>query len=88
MWDTPARFALLRLQQVNGVKQVEIADQLRITQPNVSNWSRGLSRPNPHHREMLEVLYGIPRSDWLTLQELDALQRARASVESPDPEAA
>lgn len=52
-----------------------IARALGITQPAVSNWLRGVSRPEHVHRFALERLCGIPALDWDTAEERERRER-------------
>ena len=54
---------------VEGRSQTELARLLAISQPSVSQWLRGTSRPEHHHRIALERIAGIPVTDWLTRKE-------------------
>lgn len=49
--------------------QSSLARELRINQSAVSQWARGLSRPEAHYREALETLCGIPARSWQTIAE-------------------
>jgi hypothetical protein len=62
--------------------QKRIADALRISQPSVSGWVRGTSRPEPEYREALEHLLGVPRDAWLTSDERKVVAAAKAMAEA------
>jgi transcriptional regulator with XRE-family HTH domain len=63
-----------------GLSQTYIADKLGITQPSVSAWLRGHSRPEPHLRDALAILTGIPGHYWATDEELGVVERARLAA--------
>lgn len=78
--NTRGRVALGEyLASEGAMTQTEIASILDIKQPSISNWLRGLARPEPHLRVALEKLIGIPATDWQTKKEAksesDALKR-------------
>ncbi len=58
--------AVLTTQQIS---QVAIARKLQLSQNSVSLWTRGLSRPEHHHRLALQNLLTIPADSWLTRDE-------------------
>lgn len=47
-----------------GLTQRAIAAKLGVTQQAVSSWLHGGSSPDNRRRQELEVLVGVPRSDW------------------------
>lgn len=47
-----------------GRSQGYIAKKLGVSQPAVRNWVVGTSRPEPHFRDALQALCGIPPSAW------------------------
>jgi len=51
------------------MSQSALARMLGISQPSVSEWVRLRSRPEPHFRDALEIILGIPRDDWMTAAE-------------------
>lgn len=63
--------------------QSELARELGISQPSVSAWLRGHSRPDPHHRTALEVLASIPAASWETDEERSLVERLRARTAEP-----
>ncbi len=66
--------------------QTKLADDLGITQPSVSGWLTGKSRPEDAMREAVEILTGVPRAAWRTEAERDAVAELRARfTPSPDP---
>jgi transcriptional regulator with XRE-family HTH domain len=58
--------------------QTDLAKTLGVSQPSVSAWLRGDSRPEDHHREALEIITAIPRGLWRRDAEQDVVERARA----------
>lgn len=67
--------------------QTTIAKLLGISQPSVSAWLRGRSRPDSLQRELLELHMGIPSEDWYTDGERERIRRekrraARSGAES------
>jgi transcriptional regulator with XRE-family HTH domain len=81
--DCPETAGRIRLAEIlgdpaSGWSQSKIANALTIAQTSVSLWFRRRTRPEPHHREALECLLGIPRDAWKTD---DELVRERAVVE-------
>lgn len=61
--------------------QAKLAGFLGISQPSVSSWIRGVTRPEPHLREAVEILTGIPAKDWDTDGERALVDRLRAENE-------
>lgn len=62
--------------------QSSLARALGITQSSVSRWERRESRPEPHHRDAIELLSGgaVKASEWLTKAEQAAVARIRAEA--------
>lgn len=54
----------------DGKSRSRIADLLGISQPAVSGWVDGITRPNDVHRKALERLIGLPADDWMTRDEV------------------
>lgn len=54
--------------------QVWLAEALGVSQPPVSEWLSGRSRPSPVNRIAIESLTGIPASSWLTEEEVSKLE--------------
>jgi transcriptional regulator with XRE-family HTH domain len=67
-----------------------MAQQLGVSQPSISAWLAGRSRPDLANLFALQHLIGIPLDAWLTRQERDRLARLRewgpSSVGSVRPE--
>lgn len=61
-----------------GRSQAKFAAALGVGQPSVSLWVRGISRPEPHLREAIEIVAGIQRDAWTTSDERDAIEGVRA----------
>lgn len=52
--------------------QGRLALALGVSQPAVSGWASGKTRPETHHmRRAIERLLGIPADDWMTPEERD-----------------
>ncbi|MEP7124703.1 MAG: hypothetical protein ABJE95_27490 [Byssovorax sp.] len=73
MLDTEGRRLLN--ERLQNTTQIELAKSLEVHQSNVSLWSTGRTRPEPHHREALLVVLGIPTIAWLTPEELEVIAR-------------
>ena len=58
--------------------QASLAKALNVSQPSVSAWLCGRARPEPHLREAIEIVAGIPQSLWTTDEERAAVDRVRA----------
>jgi hypothetical protein len=59
--------------------QAWLATQLGVKQPIVSKWVRGLSRPEPHLRDAIEVLFPgrVLAADWRTDEEAGLIETLR-----------
>jgi hypothetical protein len=57
--------------------QSSLSRQLGLNQSAVSQWARGLSRPDAHMRDVLEFLCGIPARAWQTPAERAVVLAAR-----------
>lgn len=79
---TTASIALERWAETPGNSQGALARALGISQPSVSSWVRGTSRPEGHLREAIEMLIGIPVAWWATDEEQALVERVRADVVS------
>lgn len=78
--ETMARAALQAWLDGPGPErtQAALARTLGIAGPSVNGWVMGRSRPEPHLRLSLEILTGIPASDWDTDDERAVVERVRA----------
>lgn len=63
--------------------QTTLAERLGVSQPSVSAWLRGDSRPEDHHRESIQLLTGVPRESWRKPAEQAAVERIRFSLSEP-----
>ncbi len=54
---------------VGSTSQASLADALGIGQQTISAWKRGTCRPEPHHREALARVAGIPAASWYSARE-------------------
>jgi len=72
--------------------QSDLARDLGVSQPSVSEWVRMNTRPESHLRKAIQVLLGIPEGDWMTESELavigaasvTATERAKVSAEAAE----
>lgn len=85
MTKTKGREALRRLTERRGGDtplwtQGAIARAMGISQPSVSGWVSGQTRPGPEYRAALESLLGIARDEWLTSREAAVVARARGAA--------
>lgn len=62
-----------------GLSQKEAGAMIGVSGPAWCEWENG-GRAPVEHRAALEVLTGIPASDWATDREREAMEKARASV--------
>jgi hypothetical protein len=68
--QTVGRDKLLKWLEADSTRsRTQVARALGISQPAVSNWLRGVSRPEHMHRVALERLCGVPAGDWDTDEE-------------------
>jgi hypothetical protein len=89
MIETRGRQLLNRRLRPHGPhSQQWLATVLHIGQPSVSLWARGYSRPEPHHRLALWLLWRIPQRTWLTAAEREIVDSVKAFVtKEPGPTA-
>ena len=59
-----------------NLSQTEAAAVLGVTQPAVSQWTRGVSRPDPHLRRAIAAITAIPETSWETADERAQVERA------------
>lgn len=79
MLETRGRDLLnAKLRPLGDHSQQWLATTLSIGQPSVSLWSRGLARPEPHHRLALSILWDIAEHAWLTDDEWGVVNKVRA----------
>ena len=76
--DTEGRRLLARV--VASSSQAEVARQVGTEASSVSFWVDGKSRPLPHYREVLELLFGIPRESWMLPDERAKVDQARVQA--------
>lgn len=72
--------ALTRWLDLPGHSQAALATELEVSQPAVSAWARGVSRPEPHLRAALQLLTQIPPAAWDKVEERELVARVRARV--------
>lgn len=66
--NTPGRRMLNSL--LKSKSQAALARELEIEQQSISQWKRGVSRPEPHYREALQRVALIPFEAWYSPAEL------------------
>lgn len=81
------RLLRTKLRPLGTMSQKALADLFSIKQSSVSLWASGRSRPEPHHRAALEVLWGIPQDTWMTAEEAEIVKRVQAAAPSSPPPA-
>jgi hypothetical protein len=77
-YASKGRQRLIRWMRAGSIRergQSAIARSLELTQTAVRQWVVGMSRPEQRHRLAIEVLTGIPASDWELPEERKALKR-------------
>ncbi|HEV8462112.1 MAG TPA: helix-turn-helix domain-containing protein [Gaiellaceae bacterium] len=60
--------------------QTYVASMLGVKQPSVSQWLRGVSRPEAPQRTGLLMLAGIPEESWLQPNERAAIEATRERI--------
>lgn len=63
--------------------QSRLGREVGIAQSSVGLWVHGKARPEPHLREILELLLGIPESSWMTDEERAQVASTRARLTPP-----
>ena len=58
------------LKPLGSVSQATLAASMGIGQQTISAWKRGSCRPEPHHRDALARIAGIPAECWYSPDEL------------------
>lgn len=58
------------LKPLGSVSQATLAATMGIGQQTISAWKRGSCRPEPHHRDALARIAGIPAEAWYSPDEL------------------
>ena len=69
------------LKPIGSVSQATLAAAMSIGQQTISAWKRGTCRPEPHHRDALARIAGIPADAWYSPDEL-AVSRGAPVQES------
>lgn len=59
-----------------------LAKLLGLSQPAVSGWRLGKTRPEQPHRDMLFMLCGIPQPSWELPAERERREKTLASIEA------
>lgn len=57
----------------HGYNQPRFAKLLKLRQSTISNWLTRRSRPEPDHRLLLQRIVGIDANDWITADEIAAM---------------
>jgi len=65
-----------------GPSQVRVAELLGVSQPLISDWRRGMKRPNGDQRFLLRVLFGIPVDAWRMLDEQQRIAEAVRRIQA------
>ena len=55
----PPKKTIRQLRQERGWSQVTVGVRLGVAGRTVSNWERGLTRPNQQHQQALADLFGV-----------------------------
>jgi transcriptional regulator with XRE-family HTH domain len=76
---TPAAKGLKKWIADNS-SQTAVAKVLGVKQPTVSAWVSGHARPEPHLRDALAELTGIPTEQWELKVERDQRSKALARI--------
>lgn len=74
---TEGRDLFARFLRQRRMTQIEIAEIMGVRQSSISLWVKGRSRPEHHHRLLLEEFADIPTDAWMTEEDRVALQAAR-----------
>ncbi|MFG1860812.1 helix-turn-helix domain-containing protein [Microbispora bryophytorum] len=74
---------LRKARLAKGLQQHDIARQVGVSQPKVSEWERGVKTPESHHVRKLIELLEIPVGDYFDMltQVADPVERAIAKSE-------
>ena len=88
---TEGRALLVQLLTADdGPTEREIGENTGVSQPSVSAWKNGWSRPDEFRRVLLEKRYAIPADSWRTQLEQERRSRLMTglTVSNPQPETA
>lgn len=66
MLDTIARRKLAEKIDAKEITQSSLAKELGLSQPSISAWKQGKTRPETHQRQAIRRVLDIPEDDWLT----------------------
>jgi len=75
--------ALRSMMEQQGMSQAALAEKLSISQPSVSAWMRGHTRPDHVLRAAIELLFAIPSDWWRTEEERQQLASIITTSLSP-----
>jgi|GEM_PF-3823942 len=89
--ETDGGRALRRLVTSSVKSCADIGRALGVGRQLVAKWVGGRQRPEPHFRDAIEGVLGIPRADWYTDEErriaaLGALERPHFTRDEDVPE--
>lgn len=71
--ETPALIRLVEIIATGAITRSSLGEAIGVSQPTVSGWVSGISRPKAEHRAALSRCIGIPETDWLTDAEVEHL---------------
>jgi len=78
--ETKAHKTLQQIVSSGQETVTSLARKVGVSQPSASAWMLKRSRPEPHHRTVIRMLFGIPESDWLTDDECAVIHRAEQAI--------
>ncbi|MEO6888192.1 MAG: helix-turn-helix domain-containing protein, partial [Ktedonobacteraceae bacterium] len=86
--QTPARARLVEARKRQGWSQLELAQRLGTTRPNVSRWESGTTVPNTYFRGKLMTLLKMSSQDFFQMgsekeQQERSLRAEQAPSDSP-----
>jgi transcriptional regulator with XRE-family HTH domain len=86
MIETKGRAKLAaKLRPKGPHSQQWLASMLGVKQSSVSWWLNGKSRPEPHHRFALWLLWRIPQAAWFTTEEAAVIARVKTESTRSQP---
>lgn len=82
--STPGADQLRAYFEAERGRQNALATRLDVSQAAVSAWAAGKARPEPAYRTALELVLNIPIAAWETDEDRAIVERAAASIATPD----